>query len=606
MRNTTRDDGSRERGTILIVCLVLVVGLVGLSSAYLTRTLYESRRSSVQEDSLEALFNAYGMLARAEAIMNRSDYDTDTGRNVALIAALAADDKQIGDTSVTVTPVGDPSDTIFFNLLAESTVGPVTRKVRVLVREKESFADYNYFVNIHPLGIAGRPTPRGSIHSNRNIDFYFPDGRFVDAVTASEGFYFKVGASRDNTTFDGPHSENAEKIPDLTNIDIPALSAKAVHKIEDPDLDARIYLRGDEVLVEKWTRAGYYEVPKFVTRYYEVGQEDITITWNEPIYRTDTWTEIESIYEWQDYTYTEEVPIYETETYTYNVTEPIYEEQTVEKTREVPVYAYQTVTLYRTEDVWVDDDPDAIGGGTAIAGSPTGLPGHWETVEVPYEEEQQYISHYETETYTVTETVQVGENVVENTGTREVQVGTETVERVGTQKVKIGEEEVTKTQEVIDHYEEMSRIETQPIIATVREVDGTRTVWQSARNVGSETIPADGLIYIAGNVTKLEGNLDGRVTVATNGRIFITGSLVYVDGEGDSAYLNGDDHNQPYEPNDSYDGTSVLGVIANREILYTQDVPNDFELNGSFLSRSGRVGITGIVLDAEGDASLAH
>jgi len=270
---TTNDKRRRERGTVLIVVLVLVVGLVGLSSVYLTRALHENRVSGVQQDSLEALFNAYGMVARAEAILNRANYDPDTGRNLALLEALATEDKTIGDTGVTVTPVGDPEETVFFSLLAESTVGRVTRKVRVLVREKESFADYNYFVNSHPLGIAGRPTPRGSIHSNRGIDFYFPDGRFVDPVTASEGFEFMAGATRDNTTFDGPWNEFAEKIPDLTDIDVPALADKAAYKVVDPDLDARIYLQGDQVLIEKWTRAGYYEVPKFVTKYYQIGEE---------------------------------------------------------------------------------------------------------------------------------------------------------------------------------------------------------------------------------------------------------------------------------------------------------------------------------------------
>ena len=87
---------------------------------------------------------------------------------------------------------------------------------------------------------------------------------------------------------------------------------------------------------------------------------------------------------------------------------------------------------------------------------------------------------------------------------------------------------------------------------------------------------------------------------------YITGSLVYVDGDGDSAYRNGGDHSLPYEPNDDYEGSSVLGVIANNEILYTDSIPNDFELNGSFLSRTGRVGITGIKLDEDGNASLAR
>jgi hypothetical protein len=337
---------------------------------------------------------------------------------------------------------------------------------------------------------------------------------------------------------------------------------------------------------------------------YQIGEQEVTIEWNEPIYRTDTWTTTEPVMEWQSYTYTEEVPVYVTEEYTYTVTEPIYEEQTVERTREDPVFATRTVTEYRTELVWVEDDGSGTGGGTAIAGSPTGNPGYWEEQQVAYEVEETYISHYDTVTYTATETVQTGTQDVEHTGTREVQTGTEVVERTGSQQVQIGTEEVVHTAEVIDHYEPMSRTEMQPVYTTIRETDGTRWTWKNAEMVDTATVPADGLIYIAGNITKLEGNLNGRVTVATNGHVLITGSLVYTDADGDKAYLNGDDHTQAYEPNTDYDGTSVLGVIADDEILYTRDVPDNFELNGSFLSRSGRVGITGIELDEEGNASL--
>ncbi len=94
------------------------------------------------------------------------------------------------------------------------------------------------------------------------------------------------------------------------------------------------------------------------------------------------------------------------------------------------------------------------------------------------------------------------------------------------------------------------------------------------------------------------------MTVAAHGDIYVTGSLVYVDDDGHTAYLNGDNPELPYEPNDEYQGGSVLGVIAEGDILYTKDVPDNFELNGSFFSRAGRVGITGIGLDDEGEAFL--
>ena len=83
-----------------------------------------------------------------------------------------------------------------------ATIGDATRRVSAMIRERQSFADFNYFVSSHPLGIAGgldpvfpySDAPEGSIHSNDELVFYFPDRHFRDPVTAVNGFDYTSGA----------------------------------------------------------------------------------------------------------------------------------------------------------------------------------------------------------------------------------------------------------------------------------------------------------------------------------------------------------------------------------------------------------------------------
>jgi hypothetical protein len=144
----------------------------------------------------------------------------------------------------------------------------------------------------------------------------------------------------------------------------------------------------------------------------------------------------------------------------------------------------------------------------------------------------------------------------------------------------------------------------EPIYELVLTEMGLRWVYAAPALVGEDTIGPSGIIYAAGDVTAFEGTLNGRLTVAAGGSVDITGSVVYVDDLGRTSYLNGDDPSSDYVPNPDCEGDSVVGVLAEQDILYTRSVPEDFELNASLVAKNGRVGITGIRLDGEGEASL--
>ena len=71
------------------------------------------------------------------------------------------------------------------------------RLVSALVRENEPFSSFVFFQNRATLGISG--APRGLTHCNERIAFYFPNGNYVDSVSAVDGFEYVAGATEANT-----------------------------------------------------------------------------------------------------------------------------------------------------------------------------------------------------------------------------------------------------------------------------------------------------------------------------------------------------------------------------------------------------------------------
>jgi hypothetical protein len=108
-------------------------------------------------------------------------------------------------------------------------------------------------------------------------------------------------------------------------------------------------------------------------------------------------------------------------------------------------------------------------------------------------------------------------------------------------------------------------------------------------------------IYIDGRITSLKGDLNGRLTIVGNDKVRVTGSIRYVDGDGDTAMLDGDKFNKPYVRNEDYDGKSVLGVIARDDVLFTSSMSTQSEINATLLSATGRVGIDGFQIKDDGE-----
>jgi hypothetical protein len=304
------------------------MGVTALASGYAMRAERERSREASHRYSTEALYSAFAQMELVSSMINASSYDAG-GANECLRNALARADGQFIDhdgwaTNVTVVD-GGTAGAGMYELWSEATVKGQTRRVSALVRERQSFADFNYFVSSHPLGIAGgqdgtfpyADAPEGSIHSNDEIVFYFPQRHFRDPVTAVGGFDYTAGAVGPsdplgtNTHFHGPANDSADPITGLTDVDPLSFAGRTDNLLSvngDPAIDyAKVWLEEDQVVLEHWQR-GYLEVgppvPTWVDDWNYGAPYQVTVNdwgWvNQPIWTlvTQAWMDSAPYWHW--------------------------------------------------------------------------------------------------------------------------------------------------------------------------------------------------------------------------------------------------------------------------------------------------------------------
>ena len=108
-------------------------------------------------------------------------------------------------------------------------------------------------------------------------------------------------------------------------------------------------------------------------------------------------------------------------------------------------------------------------------------------------------------------------------------------------------------------------------------------------------------IYVDGRVTRLSGDLNGRLTIVGNEKVRIDGNIKYMDDNDKYAMVNGSDYTKPYQRNSLYTGNSVLGVIARGDIVMTSRLDTKAEINATLMSVEGRVGIDGFLATPDGE-----
>jgi len=645
-----------NRGSVLLVVVVfLATAIAGLAAIMSGRVVSAVRDQKVIEDEGRALNSAYAQIHMAMNVVNNSAYDAEN-HNLELRAAIdGTNGGTIGGTTATfdganggestgyigesemvqwldvegdpeyglvkstnvrvyhardyiqrlarikgtvVDPDIDPaglSDS-YFVIEAAGRVGGTIRLVSALVRENEPFSSFVFFQNRATLGVSG--APRGLIHSNEKIAFYFADGNYVDSVSAVDGFEYAAGATTENTNLRDANPEG-QKI-NLEQVDFAQLKTKADLFTGADGLDAEIKMYGDgQLRIKQFTPPYFEQVEKSYTYDQYVGYHYEPYTVIEPVQVGEVEVEyteqVVDYYVTETYTVIEQVQVGTVdETRTRQVKVKIGEEE-VTKYKTVSIYEEQTVTKTRWVQVWESYGSGDGDGGTAVGGDGGGDLGEWVWVQEEYqaqemvkigEEQVAYteiksIYEWQTEEYIVTVKVYEDQEV-----TKERQVPVyKTVTKTRMDPV-YEDQEVEKQQKVYDY---------EPVTYT-----WTEEVWHKPTLVSENTYTLDdsgSTIYIDGRVTKLYGNLKGRLTIVGNEKVRVTGNIRYVDDEGDTAMINGDDYTKSYERNPEYQGSSTLGVIARDDVLYTDKLPGQAEINATLMSVNGRVGIDGFWAD---------
>jgi len=494
----------RRRGNMLLLVLVIASAIAGLAAISSGRVVHEVKTQQVLEEETRAFNRAYAQLHMAMNVINTSAYDAEN-HNVALRNAVngvhggtaegraeATDpmykydeegnmqrvEKPAGidsgyakdgektrtldkdgnsDISWMDDPAGvqygliegtnvrayhardyvrrlqklngeqvteiDPSglSEAFFVIEAAGRSGDTVRLVSALIRESEPFSSFVFFQNRGTLGVSG--SPRGLIHSNDTLAFYFGNGNYQDPVSAVNGFEYEAGATTENTNItDG---NDAAAPIELEQVDFEELKTKADLFTGQESLDAEVYFDGNKVTIKEYTKPRFEEIERSNTYQQYTGYHYETRVVERPVQVGTTTVEYQEDvitgYETETYTVLEQVQV-GTTTETYTVTNRVkVGEQTVTKYRNETVQVgTQTVTYYENEPIMEtrevtktrtvtklvplsEIDPSA-GGGTVGGDGSTDI-----MVEVQVEEEytvtEEYVAGYRSVPYTVEEPI---------------------------------------------------------------------------------------------------------------------------------------------------------------------------------------------------------
>ena len=596
----------REQGSALVVLVVLMVTVGGLVTAHLGEVNSEQRKIRTRIYAQRAAKRARGELERARNIVNAASYYQD--HNTALRAAVMSDPPFIPGTEVICQQVGGPASE-WFLLRASGEFQGITREAQSFCRQRSPVSAFNFFVVSHPLGVSG--APRGAIHSNKKIEFWFPWGTYRDEVTAAEGFEFKGGATAANTRLWGSHNAAAPKTNIMDGTTIAQLKNNATTlKIVD-DLIAEVEFKGKKTQVDLFTPAYDIEVERTGTRRVfdkmvtkqEQRSEDVYVDESYkvdvPVYRTNVRFENQRV---ARYTYVD-VPR--------TVQEPVYKTVREPYQFEIKHYATRQVKKTRNERVWVDDPPPSpadIEGGSSVAGGTGGAWGHYENNVVEYFVDERYVTNVTYETRYRNK--QVLDHYNEVTVTDRVRQFShyENVQQ------RIEERVVDHMTQETRHRQKFSHTRTWTEDVQVPQYRDEQFTYTETERVPealdrTEVVNTTGLIYIEKQIRSIKGKVNGRVSIASNDKMKITGSIQYVDNAGNTRMSNGVNPTESYIPNPAFDKSSpsVLGMMARKDILYSKNLPAKVEINAALISAQGKVAMEGIhVRNSDGTVSVPN
>ncbi len=586
----------KEGGFTLIILLVVMVTIGGLVTAHLGEVRSDQRKIMTRIYASRAQERAFGELERAKNIVNASPYLND--ENTALKAAVLSSPPYIPGTEVAVEKVGGPGSE-WYTLKASGEFMGITRRAQIFVRQRSPVSAYNFFVVDHPLGISG--APRGAIHSNKTVDFYFPWGTFRDQVTASEGFNYKAGATPANTRLWGQNDAHAPKQNIMDGISVTDLKSKPTTLKVVDNLLAEIRFLGKNTQVKLFQPAMKVQVQKTGKKWVFDKMVTDTLTRQDPVYRTEFYNVTEKVFKDVQQTWIEKKKVYRDVQENYQETRNIYQDVTETYTVQEPIFQKKWVTIQQIEKVWVENPPPSlkdIEGGFSVGGQQAAT-GHWENISKNTQVLRDVLVGHKPVTKTRTKRVKTGTQVVTKTRTVQVFDHYIDVQKSKWVKVQTGTKVVQKSKKVLDHYNTVTYTRDRP---TYRQEPYTYMDWVNVQEklARTEVVPTKGVLYFEKMIRKIAGKVQGQISVASNDRVKITGSIQYVDSNNNSRMLNGLDTTKRYKFNPAYKGKSVLGIMSRKDITYARSIPKKLEINASLISTQGKVSMEGISVNADG------
>jgi len=223
--DTNGNTSAKSRGAILIFVLAVATVAGAATFALLQYANAGLAAQRVEKDYAQALENALSGLEIARNTIDASNYADYSGEkhNVFLWTEYSTASPFVlnGISTVTVNYLGSS----WYELLSTSTVGDITKQVKLRVREKDYYSRYGTFVaSSNEVTIEDNASLYGSVHANGKIvfedDITGVGAKCFGLVTSTNNFTFNKNAQAETNFYAGYADNLGYKIdmPPVTKI----------------------------------------------------------------------------------------------------------------------------------------------------------------------------------------------------------------------------------------------------------------------------------------------------------------------------------------------------------------------------------------------------
>lgn len=271
---------SSESGNATALALLATFLLAAIAAGLASVSFGVNRAGSGLDNAVLAGYAAEAGLEQVKVAVSNAEYDLDLGNlwlnenslpfDPARVEFPADDDVPVFD-DLAIGTIADRQDVSVdvwvysmddvgrkYRAIARAIAGSVSVLLAQDIRARDTFARFATFVDQGTLRF-GESTVAGDVHSNSTIEFHYGNAKFLDRVTAVDGFGFANGAHEGNTSFrDQNRFSSKISLPSVTDVNAFGQFASGAYNVSGSNdaygatgavLDARIELLGDQVKI---------------------------------------------------------------------------------------------------------------------------------------------------------------------------------------------------------------------------------------------------------------------------------------------------------------------------------------------------------------------